>query len=310
MNSKIDKESNNSNNHPSDRFLDTPPFYYSDKFAKENDCDLAALSGDSIGNILVFSRLVEEYALSIGRPIKLLTAPINLLVGVIKNEEKYPVWKYNPFISEIVNAEEINKGIIGLINREQDNYCQFNHMIENICSVYNLRPRKLKPSIFLSQEEMQWGLETLSHLPRPVIAIHPSGKSSVNSNSKWYYENWEIIIKEFYAKASFVEISKFDYDKKELSTFSIPTSIRQAMSLIWASDIFIGFDSAPAHIATAFDKPALVLWNILRKNELEEPFQEGFGPASLLRWSYPQNRNIMLLGERNSEILNLIIEYL
>ena len=288
--------------HQSKRILKTPPFFYSDKFARENGCDLSALNWEGIGNILVFTRLVEEFSLSIGRPLKLLTAPINPVVGVVDSEEEYPIWMYNPFISQIVNADKIDKRIMELVNLEQDNFCQFNHMIENMCSVYGLNPRKLKPSIFLSVEEMQWGLITLSHLKRPVICIHPSGKSSVSDDSQWYYNNWERIIDEFEGIASFIEISKYNYDKKNLPAFSIQTTIRQAMALIWSSDIFIGFDSGPAHIATAFDKPAFVIWNILRKNQMEEPFQEGFGPAALLRWSYPQNRNVMLLGEKKDEI--------
>lgn len=294
----------------SKRFLNTPPFYYAKKFAGENGCDLAALNSEGIGNIIVFTKLVEEYALSIGRPIKLLTAPIKPLVGVVDTEEDYPIWKNNPFISEIINADNINKEIMELINLEQDNFCQFNHMIENICSSYGLKPRSLKPSLFLSTEEMKWGIGKLSSLKRPIICLHPSGKSSVPDNSLWYYENWTKLINRYNGKISFIQIGKEDFDHKKLPIYFIPTSLREAMALIWASDLFIGFDSSMAHIATAFDKPSFVIWNILRKNPLEEPYQTGFGPAALLRWSYPQNRNIMLLGEKKNEILELAYEFI
>jgi hypothetical protein len=289
-----------------------PPFFFSNLLAKETGCDLAAPNWFGIGNILVYSRLVEEYALSIGRPIRLLTAPLRPSVGVVANEEDYPIWKNNPYISEIVNAEEIDADfdVMRLINNEMDNFCHFNHMIENICATYGLQPRKLKPSVFLSPEEMTWGLNKLSHLKRPVICIHPSGTSSVFSDSPWYFDNWQKIIKEFEGKASFIEVSKRGLDNKNLSAFNVETTLRQAMALIWASDIFIGFDSGPTHIATAFDKPAFVLWNVLRKNEIEEPIKAGFGPATMLRWSYPQNRNMMLLGEYKNEIYGELKNFL
>jgi hypothetical protein len=289
-----------------------PPFFFSNLLAKETGCDLSAPNWYGIGNILVYSRLIEEFSLSVGRPIKLLTAPLRPSVGVVENEEPYPIWKHNPFIAEIINAEEIDADfdVMRLINNEMDNFCHFNHMIENICANYGLKPRKLRPSIYLSPEEMAWGLNTISHLPRPVICIHPGGTSSVFKDSPWFSDNWEKIIKEFEGKASFVEISKRDLDHKNLSAFNTVTTLRQAMALIWASDIFIGFDSGPSHIATAFEKPSFILWNVLRKNAIEEPIKAGFGPATMLRWAYPQNRNAMLLGETQNEVYDQLKEFL
>jgi hypothetical protein len=82
------------------------------------------------------------------------------------------------------------------------------------------------------------------------------------------------------------------------------------MALVWASDLFIGFDSSIAHIATAFELPALVLWEPLRKVEIEERWQSGFAPAALSRWSYPQNRNLMILGDRGDTIINSVTDWL
>lgn len=308
-NTMIEFIENNPYGHQSQRILESSPFYYSLKYAREYDCDLSVLNGEGIGNIVIYTRLIEELSFSKGRALKLLTAPIQPQVGIIDNEDKYPIWKNNPFISEIINADEIDKKIMQDVNREQDNFCQFNHFIENLCSVFGLRPRKLKPSLFLTTEEMKWAIAALSGLPRPIVCLHPSGKSSVFEESSWYIDNWLNLIKNLDGIVSFIQIGKFDYDNKKLPIFFKDTSIRQMMALIWASDIFVGFDSCPAHIATAFDKPSLVLWNILRKNPLEEPFQTGFGPASLLRWAYPQNKNIMLLGEKDNEILSMIIEF-
>ena len=294
----------------SKRFLESTPFYYSLYYADKYNCDISILNNDGIGNLIVYTRLIEELSMSKGKQLKILTAPINPQVGIVPSEEDYPIWKFNPFISEIVNANTIDGDIMQKVNHEQDNFCQFNHMIESICNVFGLRPRQLKPSLFLSYEEMKWGLEQLAHLQRPIICLHPSGKSSVAKDSPWYIAKWKSLISKFEGIASFIQVGKLDFDKKQLPIFNLQTTIREAMSLIWASDFFVGFDSSLAHMATAFEKPSLVLWNILIKNELEEPYQTGFGPASLLRWAYPQNRNIMLLGEKKDEILDLVIEFI
>ena len=76
-----------------------------------------------------------------------------------------------------------------------------------------------------------------------------------------------------------------------------------------ASDLFIGFDSSVAHIATAFELPALVLWEPVLKVEIEESKQAGFSTAALSRWGYPQNRNLMLLGDRDDTIVNIIADW-
>jgi len=51
------------------RFLDTPPFHYAKYYAKKHRCDLAVPNATGIGNIIVFTRLVEEYALRLGRSL-------------------------------------------------------------------------------------------------------------------------------------------------------------------------------------------------------------------------------------------------
>ena len=63
--------------------------------------------------------------------------------------------------------------------------------------------------------------------------------------------------------------------------FTPKTTIRKIIALIWASDLYIGFDTGPSHIATALAKPAVVLWNAIRKAPLEEAKQAGFSIAHI-----------------------------
>jgi ADP-heptose:LPS heptosyltransferase len=102
---------------------------------------------------------------------------------------------------------------------------------------------------------------------------------------------------------SFFQIGNDNGTQKPLPVFSPVTTTRQIMALIWASDVYIGFDSGTSHIATALEVPALVLWDAVRKVELEEDKNRGFSTAMMSRWAYPQNKNLMLLGERRGEIM-------
>jgi hypothetical protein len=287
------------------RFLDTPPFYYAKYYAKKHRCDLAVPNATGIGNIIVFTRLIEEYALRLGKRLRLLTGPINPWVGVVERESKYPLWQNNPFVSAIVDADEIDPQIMENVVLEQDNYCQFGHVMKNICHCYGLKPRKLRPSLFLSVEEMAWGLETLSALRRPVICLHPAGKSSSTPDSPWYIENWLRIIDTLKDKVSFVHLQKFNTDHKKLDVYSPNTTLREAMSIIWAADMFLGFDSGLSHMATAFEKPSLVLWDAVRKSKVESAKHPGFSSATMLRWSYPQNKNVLILEEKDDEVVGL-----
>ena len=107
-----------------------------------------------------------------------------------------------------------------------------------------------------------------------------------------------------------LQVGNDNFVQKQLPVFSPKTTIRQMMSLICASDVYIGFDSGTSHIATALETPALVLWDAIRKAELEEDKNLGFSTAMMNRWSYPQNENLMILGERQHEILEQCIEFI
>jgi hypothetical protein len=292
------------------RFLSTPPFYHSKKYVKKYDCDLAVPNGDGIGNIICYTRLVEEYAMELGRPLKLLTAPLNPIAGVVKNESLYPIWDNNPFLASIINADEIDTEIMKNIVLEQDNYCQFNHFIENLCANSGLRPRKLRPSLYLTVEEMRWGINFLSKFKRPIICLHPSGNSASSSSSPWFENEWRDIIDFFNHEVSFIQLGKYDHDTNRLNIPFPETTLREAMALIWSCDIFIGFDSGLAHVATAFEKPALILWDSVKKSKMEECKEHGFSSAVMMRWSYPQNRNLMILGEKDHEISKLCKEFI
>lgn len=290
-------------------FLETTPLQETKRLAAAYKCDIGIPNDAGIGNILMYTRVVDDLARMLGRPLKILTGCLSPEVGVLPGEDPFPLWKYNPFVDRIVNADLIDLEIMVAINKERDNLCQFTHMIENIAYHYGIRPRYLRPSIYLSKKEQRWALDKLRDLRRPIICLHPHGTSSPQPGHPWYEENWQKLLNRLNDRATVLEIFKTDSESKQLNTVKIETSLRQMMALVWASDLFVGFDSSVAHIATAFELPALILWEPLRKLEIEERLQSGFAPAALSRWSYPQNRNIMILGDRDDTIVNIIADW-
>jgi hypothetical protein len=293
-------------------FLPTAsPFLAVCSIATKYQCDIAIPNVTGIGDVLMYTRVVEELAMRKGRPLNILTGrmvPID--VGTVDDEEAYPIWKANPFVNKIVDAQVIAPGLLQEINAVHENHCQFGHMISNICAEYGLVPRMLRPSLYLTEAECREALLRLADLPRPILCVHPYGTSSPMENHPWYKQEWIKLIDELPSGFSVVEVGLHPQENKSLPTKRFRTTLRQMMAIVWASDLFMGFDSSVAHVATAFSKPAMVLWDPIRKNEIDERVQPGFGPAAFSRWSYPQNRNVMLLGERNGEIRKLALSWI
>ncbi len=287
------------------RFTDNSPYEESKSLATKYDCDLSIPNGPGIGNVLCYTSLVKNFALKHGKRLKILTAPLHPIVGRVDGDfEEYPIWKNNPYIKSIINCNEINTEIIKTINKQKDDSCQFSHVIENICFAYNIFPEEIRPDLHLSYEEKVWALNFLNNFKRPIIAIHPFGKSSPQNRIKWYENNWNDLIKQ-YSNISFIQLGMPGYEIKNIKALFPKLSLRQTFSIIWASDFFIGFDSSLGHVATAFQKKTIILWNVYEKEDLERQKEIGFAGAMMLRWAYPQNNNIMLLGERKNETLYL-----
>lgn len=293
------------------RFLDSDPFVLTRRHAGEHGCDLAIPGEIGIGSLVCYTRLVEEFALRQGRPVRLLTVPLDCSEESRRSEgeEDYPLWEGSPFLDTIVNADLIDPAISQDLSAEMDNFCQSGHEIENLCAPYGLRPRALRGSLFLSREEMQWGLAQLSALPRPVVCLCPYGRSSSLPGSPWYLDRWLELVAALEGRAGLFQVGHDNFEQKSLPVFTPKTTIRQIIALIWASDLYIGFDTGPSHIATALGKPAVVLWDALRKAPLEEAKQPGFSIAHMNRWSYPQNRNLVILGEKKREVLDGCLEH-
>jgi len=283
-----------------------PPLARTKALASRFGCDLAVPSSTGLGNVLVYTRLVDDLARQLGRPLRLLTGPTRTFAGAVTDEAPYPIWDENPHVGEVVDPTGTSDVVMSDVELEQDNLCQFGHIIENLAFHYGIRPSALRPSLYLSRAEATLALERLRHLPRPLICVHPYGTSSPQVGHPWHTTNWERLIARLAPIGSIFEVGLDGFEDKALGLPRFRTTIREMLALVWACDLFVGFDSSIAHVATAFQRPAAVLWEPLRKVEIEERFQRGFAAAAVSRWGYPQNRNLVLLGDRGDEIIELI----
>lgn len=290
------------------RFSTRAPLQETKHVANRFQCDVAAPNGPGIGNVLCYTRLIEDMALSMGRQLRLATAPLDPKAGARSTLHPYPLWEHNPYIADIINLEAVDPQALAMVNGEKDDLCQFSHVIENLCGSYGLRPRALRGSLFLAVDEMRTALGALGHLRRPIVAIHPYGKTASPEGSPWYLTSWQRLIAAR-PTVSFFQLGA-DSEKKPLGIHYPHADLRAAIALIWAADLFVGFDSGLAHIATALQKPTLVLWDAVYKEPIEAAKEPGFAASLLLRWAYPQNRNLLILGERFDETVTLCLEFI
>lgn len=287
------------------RFTIGAPFELTKQIATKFNCDLAVPNGTGIGNVVVYSRLVESLSRKVGRRLRILTAPLNPIVGVSDLEdEHFPIWKANPYIESITDVNELDSSAIKTIIQERDNMSHVGHMVENLCYAYKLIPVSQTPQLFLTTEEMAWALDYLSSYKRPIIAIHPFGKTSSPEGVYWNFDFWKDLINSDYP-FSYVQLGLPNSEKKDLGLSYEHFSLRQTMAIIWACDQYIGFDSGLAHIATSFHEGNIVLWDAFHKEPIELSKEKGFSAAMMSRWAYDQNKNYVLLGGKTEEVVTL-----
>src|SRR5690348_1871623 len=99
-------------NHLPGRFSAAEPFEAAKMHAAQVGADVAVPNGPGLGDVLCFSRLVEDYARKEGRPIILLTGPMALKYGNHPRDGQYPVWENNPFVDHIIDADAIDQQIM------------------------------------------------------------------------------------------------------------------------------------------------------------------------------------------------------
>jgi len=133
------------------------------------------------------------------------------------------------------------------------------------------KPELKRPELYISQGEVEMAIDKIRVLGyeegKPIIIIHPcSLRSSADPPLKIYKELSEVISS--YGKVVVVGRRKFD----NLDIFRgikgilliDDIDIREYMAFISQATLFIGGDTGPMHIASAFNIPVIALFSPIR----------------------------------------------
>lgn len=112
------------------------------------------------------------------------------------------------------------------------------------------------PEIYLNCGEVSQGLQDISRLRRPCVAIHPF---STFDSKNWAPARWEQVVR-LRPEWSFVQIGGATDPKIAGVNDLCGTSLRRAFAIVRACDALVGVDSVMAHAATAFGVPSAVLF--------------------------------------------------
>lgn len=285
------------------RFLASDSFQWSRRYAQQHVCDLTVPNGPALGDALVFTRLVADLGRRKGRGLRLLTSGLALDYELLPGEDPLAIWKNHPFVASIKDANLHDPLIMRRAQEEKDNFPHFDHVILGIGAAYGVPASARKPAIFLTNAEMTWALEALANFRRPLLCLHRGGTIQPVS-AKLREQLWARVIEQLGQDFGLFQIGRLDVDGERPGPPMQTSSIRQMFALIWAADGFVGFDSGPTHVAAALDRPSIVLWDAVGRTPLEESKEPGFAFTNLVRWSYPQNENIVVFERFLEEALH------
>jgi hypothetical protein len=285
------------------RFLPTPSFHWSRTFAQQYGCDLVVPNGPCLGDALVFTRLIEDLGRRRGRGLRILTSGLRLDYELPPDEERLAIWNNSPFVLEIEDADRHNPEIMKRARKEKDNFPQFEHVIRGIGAAYGVPVSATKPALYLTTNEMRRAMQTLAGYRRPLICLHRGG--SIQPDTETLREHlWARVAELLNRDFGVFQLGRIEIDGPRPGPSMLNSSLREMFALVWAADGFVGFDSGPTHVAAAFDRPSVILWDAVGRTPVEHEKEPGFAFTNLTRWSYPQNENIVVFERFIDEALD------
>ena len=164
------------------------------------------------------------------------------------------VLRYNPYIDEL----KYDKNVEGAITLEYELFPAENR-IDVMAQQAGVRVADKTPLMYFSKKEQEWLISFLRSLQGKLAVFH-TGKS---------WENREWSIKKFKKVAEWLD--KRGYTIIQVGNSSTPLmegvgkdlrnlSFRQAALLLQKCDLFVGIDSAPAHLAKAAKIPQVIIY--------------------------------------------------
>ena len=142
-------------------------------------------------------------------------------------------------------------------------------LIEHMCSYAGVRPRDLRPRLWLTPAERAAAARFgLAARPRPRVAICADGRDPLRH---WPVARWQAVARELAASgASIVEIGQHDRLGVGLDLVG-KLSIRETAAVLEGCDLFLGNNSGPFHYAQAAGCACVVLFSLATPSRFVHP---------------------------------------
>ena len=206
----------------------------------------------------------------------LATGPLRLLKEQRNNPKIFLLTKFpeilqgNPFIACVFTreSEAFSFCYDEIIDLSMVNFADEENITFNYAHLLDIKwrnPWELAPQIFLYKEEIMWAKSLVAKqvpIGKKICVVHPSTHKFYWEGRNWSLEGFKVIIERLQNLGYFViEIGKRIRSTK-ISDLSLidQTSLRELASIISLSDLFVGIDSGPFHLAQAFKIKSIVIF--------------------------------------------------
>jgi ADP-heptose:LPS heptosyltransferase len=147
------------------------------------------------------------------------------------------------------------------------------HAAEIIGEMLGVKIDDPRLECFLTEDEEREAKKIVAKYPNPV-AIHVTAKCTANKN--WLTENWEKLVQNN-PQYNFLQVgSQKDERIRGAVDLRMRHGLRETFALIKVVRAFVGVDSVFAHVAGAFETPAVVL----------------FGASTPAVWGHATSKNL------------------
>lgn len=185
------------------------------------------------------------------------------------------IFKNNPNIAGCFNARKIMKKNPSVYKQaiplSEYTYADFKnkkevkHLIDRTYDLIGIkvRERTYQPEIYLTQKELNYRQKELSLLPRPLVALAPSGKITTKIPNKFYaIEKWHLLA-DLLKKANITFIQVGDRNEGPLLEGAKDwrnLGYRKTAAVLKNCDAVITHDGGIMHLATAVNTPCVILF--------------------------------------------------
>lgn len=134
------------------------------------------------------------------------------------------------------------------------------HWINLAFRIFNVDNYKIKPKIYLDQNDESFGCSLAKSLKNRMIILC---NDTSEVHKKWDTKRWERVIREC-TNYVFVQVGPRSGDpiKGALNMLG-KTTLTQAISLVKYSKLVVAVDGLFNHVANVFDIPRVILWGII-----------------------------------------------